>query len=98
MEKYTFHEQVVNLKKFIDDTEMTSPERKLMINGMVTSLEVRYELDLSAQPEIRCKDCKRWNTVVDRNKAEYGLCQIRSQLEATKRDDFCSRAERRTDE
>lgn len=47
MDKYTFHEQVVNLKKFIEDTEMASPERKLIINGLVTSLEVRYELDIA---------------------------------------------------
>lgn len=47
---------------------------------------------------VRCKDCKRWNTVVDREKAEYGLCQIRTQLEATKKNDWCSRAERGTDE
>lgn len=47
MDKYTFHEQVVNLKKFIEDTEMASPERKLKISGMVSSLEVRYELDMA---------------------------------------------------
>lgn len=51
----------------------------------------------SIQP-IRCRECAKWNTVFDRTKAEYGLCQIRSQLETTKYDDFCSRAERRTDE
>lgn len=45
---------------------------------------------------VRCNDCVRWNTIFDRTKAEYGLCQIRSQLEATKNDDFCSRGERRT--
>lgn len=46
---------------------------------------------------VRCVDCVRWNTIFDRTKAEYGLCQIRSQLEATKNDDFCSKGERRTD-
>lgn len=43
---------------------------------------------------VRCKDCKRWNTIVDREKAEYGLCQIQSQLEATKANDYCSYGER----
>ena len=43
---------------------------------------------------VRCKDCKRWNTVVDRSRAEYGLCQNRSQLEATKREDYCSYGEK----
>ena len=47
MDKYTFHDQVVNLKKFIEDTEMASPERKLKISGMLSSLEVRYELDMA---------------------------------------------------
>lgn len=48
-----------------------------------------------SEETIRCKDCKRWNTIVNRAKAEYGLCQIRSQLEATSRNDYCSRAERK---
>ena len=52
----------------------------------------------SAQPEIvRCRECKRWNTVLDRNKAEYGLCQNRSQLEATKADFYCANGERRSE-
>lgn len=67
--------------------------------AIVDSVEELLEKLPSAQSDIvRCKDCKRWNTVIDRTKAEYGLCQIRTQLEATKRDDWCSRAERRTDE
>lgn len=45
---------------------------------------------------VRCKDCERWVTF-DRNKAEYGLCQKRSQLEATKKNDFCSHAERKAE-
>lgn len=44
---------------------------------------------------IRCKDCKRWNTILDIRKAEYGLCQARSQLEATARDHYCGLAERK---
>ena len=43
---------------------------------------------------IRCKDCKRWNTILDSSKAEYGLCQARSQLETTSRDHYCGSAER----
>ena len=53
---------------------------------------------LPAAETIRCRDCANWNTVFDRNKAEYGLCKKRTQLEATRWDDFCSYAERRTDE
>lgn len=46
---------------------------------------------------VRCKDCKRWNTVFDREVAEYGVCQIWSQLVTTKRDFFCSMGERKDD-
>lgn len=84
MDKYTFHEQVVNLKKFIEDTEMASPERKLIISGMVSSLEVRYELDMAegrdemAEREkdlvevVRCKDCKDWYPFSDK---KFGYCR-----------------------
>ena len=60
--------------------------------------EIECAPTIDAVPVIRCKDCKRWNTIFDRNTAEFGLCQSRSQLEATRRDDFCSQAERRTDD
>jgi hypothetical protein len=46
MDKYTFQDQVRHLKEFINDTKMSSYERKLKIHGMVTGLEVRYELDV----------------------------------------------------
>jgi len=70
-------------------------------NGLTDAYNLICQLP-SAQPEqseiIRCKDCKRWNTVINRKKAKYGLCQIQTQLRAFKRDDWCSRAERKTDE
>ena len=47
---------------------------------------------------VRCKDCKRWNPAFDREVSEYGVCQIYSQRIATKRDFFCSKSERRTNE
>ena len=47
---------------------------------------------------IRCRDCKRWNTIFGRNTAEFGLCQSRNPLEVTGHDDYCSRAERCTDD
>lgn len=46
---------------------------------------------------VRCKDCNRWNPAFDREVSEYGVCQIRSQHIATKRDFFCSKGERRSD-
>lgn len=49
---------------------------------------VEHAPTIDAVEVVRCKDCVRWNTIFDRTKAEYGLCQIRSQPEATKNDDF----------
>ena len=76
--------------------------RKYVLESAINTIRGNLAQMPSAQPEqseiIRCKDCKRWNTVINRKKAEYGLCQIQTQLRAFKRDDWCSRAERITDE
>lgn len=48
-----------------------------------------------AQEVIRCKDCKWWCTVFERNKAECGMCNVHKQLATTEADDFCSKGERR---
>lgn len=73
-------------------TEITMCERKQRDADILSELPT-----IEAVEVVRCNDCVRWNTIFDRTKAEYGLCQIRSQLEATKNDDFCSRGERRAD-
>ena len=57
----------------------------------------------SAQPEIvRCKDCKHYGCVLySATQFEYGECFGHEESHYTfevKPDDFCSRAERRTDE
>lgn len=72
-------------------------EEKLTLMKNIAGVLRRIKQTNDAVEVVRCKDCVRWNTIFDRTKAEYGLCQIRSQLEATKNDDFCSRGERRTD-
>ena len=53
----------------------------------------------SAQPEIiRCKDCKWYKTNYSWNGKEHKVCVIEPYEPIRKGDDFCSRAERRTDE
>lgn len=57
----------------------------------------------SAQPEIiRCKDCKYYGCILySGTQFEYGKCFGHEESDYTfevKPDDFCSRAERRTDE
>ena len=60
------------------------PER----NGMQTVMRVKTNIKL--QPEIiRCKDCKYAD--------DDGVCQNSVGLAIQDDDDFCSRAERRTD-
>ena len=85
------------LAKFIDDGHLNNPNEKLYSEN-----DIREMIDMmptiDAVPVIRCKDCKRWNTIYDRNTAEFGLCQSRNPLEVTGHDGYCSRAERCTDD
>ena len=58
---------------------------------------------LKAQPEIvRCKDCKYYGRILySGTQFEYGECFGHEESDYTfevKPDDFCSRAERRTDD
>lgn len=47
---------------------------------------------------VRCKDCEHWTTVVDRKKAEYGLCSgLESGIGTTPKDGYCYKGERRED-
>lgn len=67
-------------------------------HGLEIAIAILENKVPSAQPEIvRCRECKRWNTVLDRNKAEYGICQNRSHLDTTKKDFFCADGERRSE-
>ena len=53
----------------------------------------------SAQPEIvRCKNCKWYKTNYSWNGKAHKVCVIEPYEPIRKSDDFCSRAERRTDE
>lgn len=44
---------------------------------------------------VRCADCKHWVTVIDRKKAEYGLCDVIKVVGTTPKDGFCYKGERR---
>ena len=81
---------------FIAPGHLRSPTEICFSENMVKNI-----VDLMPTADVvevvRCRECKRWNTVFDREKAEYGLCQTRTQLEATRYDSFCSNGERRTD-
>lgn len=60
-------------------------------------IDIEHAPAVDAVEVVRCKDCKQWNPAFDREVSEYGVCQIRSQHIATKRDFFCSKGERRSD-
>lgn len=74
------------------------------IGRAVTKEVARWSVeDLPSTDLIRCKDCKFWvvHTLFDRSQ---GWCERlcdefdKSLARGTEEDDFCSRAERRTDE
>lgn len=48
---------------------------------------------IDAVPVIRCKDCKHWTTMVERPK--HGTCDQWCTLNVTRRDEYCSKAERK---
>ena len=59
------------------------------IRGLITYLQNSEEV-------VRCKNCKHWVTVIDRKKAEYGLCDaIKTTIGAMPKDGFCYKGERR---
>lgn len=68
-------------------------------NGFADALNKVLALP-SAQPEIiRCKDCKWFRKKYGWNCNEYTVCGISpTHYPIRREDDFCSRAERRTDE
>lgn len=69
------------------------------VDGILDAIMNIHECPtVDAVPVVRCRDCKRWSTVLDRKVAGYGFCQSWSQLLDTKWNDFCSRGERRTDD
>ena len=61
----------------------------------LTELAEKHNKSTEKIAVIRCRDCKHWLTVFDKEIAESGLCNKYSQLETTKADDYCSRSERR---
>ena len=94
---------VEELGDYLANNELKAGQIRNVGRGTIGKIYAMYGLDNPyAKPKkrdtvcvIRCKECKRWNTILDRNTAEYGLCQIRSQLEATRYDEYCSRVERK---
>lgn len=66
--------------------------------GLDTAIELLKELP-SAQPEIiRCEDCK-WYGRADKRRFYRGMDCLQHRIDTIIPDkDFCSRAERRTDE
>ena len=91
LRKVMYHEA------FETDSDMQKWDGGCWIRYKMFEKAIDFVPTIDAVEVVRCVDCVRWNTIFDRTKAEYGLCQIRSQLEATKNDDFCSKGERRTD-
>lgn len=97
--EHKYHDKFI---QFMDDPEISDFGRWQWSNGFNTALTA-VGIDLkklpSAQPEIiRCKDCKYWreHKYFRVTKGYVPFCGFNAIY--TKADDFCSRAERRTDE
>ena len=77
---------------------------KIELFGMITAIGFAHEKELhnptiEPQPEIiRCRDCKYWreHKYAKETKRYIPFCGFNAIY--TKADDFCSRAERRTDD
>ena len=48
----------------------------------------KHGKDVEFVKVVRCKYCKFWETVIDRTKAEYGICAI-SKFRTTPKEYFC---------
>ena len=78
-------------EKYIGNYEKEIPYNEDIYVSIMMTIEDEPTVD--AVPVIRCRDCKHWLTVFDKDIAESGFCNKYSQLETTKADDYCSRAE-----
>jgi len=90
---------LISRGKAIEDLQNGDPSEIYEIE------DIKYWLNSlpSAEPQIiRCKDCKHYGCVLySGTQFEYGECFGHEESDYTfevKPDDFCSRAERRTDE
>ena len=60
--------------------------------------EIQTAPTIDAVPVVRCRECKHWFTVIDREKAEFGLCKVKkAEIETTLRSGFCHKGRRRED-
>ena len=99
------NQQAINLLKdleqCLDDYCELNDEGKTAFGMAITALELfgNSEQLPSAQPEIiRCKDCK-WYGRADKRRFYRGMDCLQKRIDTIVPDrDFCSRAERRTDE
>ena len=99
------NQQAINLLKYLeqclDDYCELNDEGKTAFGMAITALELfgNSEQLPSAQPEIiRCKDCK-WYGRADKRRFYRGMDCLQKRIDTIVPDrDFCSRAERRTDE
>ncbi len=85
--------------KFMDDPDIASFGKWMSANGFNTAV-VAATIQLKklppAEPEIiRCKDCKYHRPS---GKCKFFSCDFRNYVRHTDDEDFCSNAERRTDE
>lgn len=94
----SYGKEMLNLA--LDDMDVVGAEREKYLwgLGLIESTIKDIEQLPSAEPEIvRCKDC-RYYKIDHPNTNGYHCCYRNHNIFPMQEDDFCSRAERRTDE
>ena len=64
--------------------------------GVEYSFPVQHGIENGAFAVVRCKDCRWWNEHSINGKILLGYC-VKTIPKVTRRDEFCSHGERRTD-
>lgn len=90
MDDLISRQSAIDVADRADCTELAVEDVKKVTDEVVKEIKKLP----SAQPEIiRCKDCKHWTTMVERPK--HGTCDQWCTLNVTRRDEYCSKAERK---
>lgn len=90
MRRRTFEEMITYFNQTVSGMDIDR-KYKMTLLGMVTALLQKHDEDVTEI--VRCKDCK-YNSNTCGN---YVNCDIIPQMFGRAVDNFCSRAERRTD-
>ena len=89
-------QDAIDIADRADYTKLAIEDVKKVTDEVVKELKKLPSADVVEV--VRCKDCEHWNTVVEPDKAENGLCYgFKFFLFVTSKDEFCFKGERRSE-